>query len=91
MQRRITEKYLRAQCSEAGVRYNPNLQPQIRAARKGVVRKFCRARAVELIDIAVTTENTTAKEAKSEPIFYFNDNLGGYTLEGISRYLRKCA
>lgn len=45
---------------------------------KADVFEFCQRFNVEVIDIMKTRE-----EMVLEPLYVFNDNLGGYTLKGI--------
>ena len=42
------------------------------------IEKFCQKYNLGLTSISKTKEN-----GNLEPIFYFTDNLGGYTIEGI--------
>ena len=48
------------------------------------VEKFCKTKNTKLLEIDVTTENHN-----HEPIYFFSDNLGGYTIKGIKESLDK--
>ena len=46
------------------------------------INQFCEVNNIELIDIEISWER-----GFKERIYFFNDGLGGYTIEGIYRSL----
>lgn len=49
------------------------------------VREFCKRFNTELMEIDATTENNVM-----EPLYLFNDDLGGYTIDGVRSSLEGC-
>jgi len=49
-----------------------------------VVEKFCEKFKVRFVRADMTFENGVL-----EPMYFFNDNLGGYTLQGIKASLER--
>ena len=47
-----------------------------------LIAQFCKRYAVTIVGLDQTYEN-----GYDEPMYYFSDNLGGYTLEGIQNSL----
>lgn len=54
-----------------------------------LVEEFCRKYKTNLVNIECTTENTTPEEIIREPIYYFDNNLGGYTKIGLENSLKE--
>ncbi len=54
-----------------------------------LVEDFCRKYEKNLVRIDFTTENTTPDAIIIEPMYYFDDNLGGYTGAGIINSLKE--
>ena len=66
---------------EQDVLSNPKLTKMLRGSEKSL-KKFCRKNSIELESVGITMEST-----KPELMYYFSDNLGGYTLRGIKKSL----
>lgn len=52
-----------------------------------LIEDFCEMYKVKLVSIDFTAENTTPEATVFEPMYYFDDNLGGYTKEGLESSL----
>ncbi|MBI4155112.1 hypothetical protein HY498_03435 [Candidatus Woesearchaeota archaeon] len=49
-----------------------------------LIETFCKLYSVDLVNIETTTENNYP-----EPIFYFSDDSGGYTIKGLEDSIRE--
>ena len=54
-----------------------------------LVENFCEKYAAKLVSIELTTENTTPEAIIYEPMYYFDNNLGGYTWKGLEDSLKE--
>jgi len=54
-----------------------------------IVEDFCRKYETNLVSIDCTTESTTPEAIVYEPIYYFDDDLGGYTKAGLEESLKE--
>lgn len=54
-----------------------------------LVGNFCKKYKQNLVRIDCTTESTTPEAIIFEPIYYFDDNLGGYTKAGLEESLKE--
>ena len=54
-----------------------------------LVEDFCRKYETNLVRMDCTTESTTSEAIRYEPIYYFDDDLGGYTRTGLVESLKE--
>jgi len=85
--KRIKEEDLIAECDIEGLPYNSRLLSMVKSARSSIAQ-FCRKRNCQWAQLSVTDERTSSRRLKIEPMYYFTDDSGGYTLAGIKSCLR---
>jgi len=51
---------------------------------QNLIEIFCKLYNINLINIETTTENNYP-----EPIFYFSDDSGGYTIKGLEESIKE--
>jgi len=82
----ITKEELELMCASEGIPSTPeivtSMMDKITESRR-LVDDFCRKYHTHLRSIGITSENTTSRRTVIEPIYFFSDNLGGYTFDAL--------
>lgn len=58
------------------------------AQDKPLVEEFCKKYGVELVKVSSTEEASKAKHVL-EPMYFFSDDTGGYTRDGLEASLKE--
>lgn len=54
-----------------------------------LLEQFCKKYGVQLVDVSYTEESTVGDDYVLEPLYIFDDNLGGYTRNGLENSLKE--
>jgi hypothetical protein len=54
-----------------------------------LIAEFCRIYSVDFARVDATTEASGQGEIVLEPIYFFSDDLGGYTRQGLENSLKE--